>query len=160
MALASLHSRVTKGGNTLICGVIKSSNLLIRMDFSACLSGYEMPYLVPPATIIRRNPGRIAPELTSNQNCLKMLTSQSDVYSFGILLLELITGKKPTMTNLAAYVLEKRDNGLKGICDKKFGEVRDSMIEMIRIAKHCISHNPKDRPSMQSVVQMIQGLKD
>ncbi|GFY95060.1 EF-TU receptor [Actinidia rufa] len=65
-AVASLHKQVTRKGSNLVCGVIKSSNILIQLDFSACLSGYETPYLIPPSTIVRRNPGRVAPELTNH----------------------------------------------------------------------------------------------
>ncbi|KDP38256.1 hypothetical protein JCGZ_04899 [Jatropha curcas] len=163
MAVAFMHNQVTKRGNNLVCGVVKSSNILIRTDFSACLSGYETPYLVPPATIIRRNPGRVAPELASNyQSYPKMFTPKSDVYSFGILLLELITGKRPTITNLGEYVKEKgKREGLKGICDKKMGEVKEYCVrEMIAIAQVCISQNPKNRPSMDRVVEMLQEIED
>ncbi|GFY95056.1 leucine-rich repeat (LRR) family protein [Actinidia rufa] len=120
-AVASLHKQVTRKGSNLVCGVIKSSNILIQLSFSACLSGYETPYLIPPSTIVRRNPGRVAPELTTTQNSPKVFTRKSDVYSFGILLLEIVTGKKPTVTDLGECVKEKRKReGLKGVCDKKW----------------------------------------
>ncbi|XP_022763329.1 probable inactive receptor kinase At2g26730 [Durio zibethinus] len=154
-AVASIHSRVTDDGEALVCGVIKSSNILIRMDFSACLSSYETPYLVPPEMIIKRNPGRVAPELKNHR---KMFTQKSDVYSFGILLLELITGERPSLTNLAEYMLEKKRKGLNSICDKKMGKVNENMVGMIEIARHCLSRNPQDRPSMDDVGQTIQTL--
>ncbi|KAK9286079.1 hypothetical protein L1049_014459 [Liquidambar formosana] len=161
MAIASIHSRITKSGESLICGVIKSSNILIRVDFSACLSGYETPYLVSPATIIRRNSSRVAPELTYTHNRPQVFTQKSDVYSFGVLLLELITGKKPAMTNLGKYVEEsKKKEGLKGIYDKRVADVKESVVEMIGIAESCLLHNPNERPSMDRVVQMIQGLEE
>ncbi|XWS67979.1 hypothetical protein CRYUN_Cryun04dG0050900 [Craigia yunnanensis] len=88
-----------------------------------------------------------------------MFTQKSDVYSFGILLLELIIGKRPSVTNLEEYILEKkRKEGLKSICDKKMGEVKENMVGMIEIAWLCMSRNPRDRPSMDNVVQMIKVL--
>lgn len=161
MAIHFIHNQVTEGGSILVCGVVKASNILIRTDCSAYLSGYEIPYLVPLTTIIRRNPGRVAPELISTEIYPKKFTAESDVYSFGILLLELITAKRPTTTNLGEYVTEKRKReGLIDICDPKLGEVNESMMEMIGIAESCLSHRPKDRPSMDRVVHMLQGMKD
>ncbi|KAL6347910.1 hypothetical protein AAG906_037639 [Vitis piasezkii] len=159
-AVASIHTHITKHGDSLVCGVIKSSNILIRTDFSACLSGYEIPYLVPARTIIRRNPRRVAPELLSSHSCSPMFTKKSDVYSFGVLLLELITGEKPSVTNLAEYVREKKKKeGWTGVFDKKLGNVTDNMHKMYVIAKRCLSYNPNERPPMKRVVQEIQELK-
>ncbi|XVF67649.1 hypothetical protein PTKIN_Ptkin10aG0138300 [Pterospermum kingtungense] len=158
-AVASVHSRVTsKGGEALVCGVIKASNILIRMDFSACLSSYETPYLVPSEMIIKRNPGRVAPEV---KNHTKRFTQKSDVYSFGILLLELITGKRPSVTNMGEYIQEKKrveEGILDSIYDEKMGGVmNENMVEMIEIAWLCLSSNPQDRPSMDEVVLMIKS---
>ena len=155
-AVASIHSHMIKPGHSLICGVIKSSNILIRTDFSACLSGYEIPYLIPAEKIIRRNPRRVAPELL----CSPMFTKKSDVYSFGVLLLELITGEKPSVTNLVEYVREKKKkDGWTGVFDKRLGNVIDNMHQMYGIAKSCLLYNPNERPPMNRVVQLIQELK-
>ncbi|KAK9047865.1 hypothetical protein SSX86_033174 [Deinandra increscens subsp. villosa] len=160
-AVASLHSRVTKTGEPLVCGVIKSSNLLIQTDFSPRLSSYEAPYLISPSTIIRRNCGRMAPEHTRTRSIYKFFTQSSDVYSFGILMLELITGKKPSVTNLGQYVAEKgKREGPKGIPDKRMAGVTDDVSAMIMIARMCLLSDPKQRPSMGGVVEMIQAALD
>lgn len=142
--------------------MIKSSNVLIRPDFSACLSSYETPYLVSPSILIRRNPGRVAPELIRNaRRHTAVFTQKSDVYSFGVLLLELITGKRPAVTHLGEHILEKRrKEGLNGICDRRMGEVTEDMVEKLEIARICLSRNPGNRPAMNTVVEMIQELQD
>ncbi|KAK2991458.1 hypothetical protein RJ640_016493 [Escallonia rubra] len=160
-ALASIHNQVTKDGRSLVCGVIKSSNIMIRIDFSACLSSFETSYLVPPAIIVRRNPGRIAPELTYYQSIPKVFTQKSDVYSFGVLLLELITGKRPSVTNLGEYVKEKaRREGLKAVPDKRMVNAKEIVADMISIAGQCLTKNPRERPPMDRVVEMIQELQE
>ncbi|KAK0583347.1 hypothetical protein LWI29_035993 [Acer saccharum] len=161
-AVAFLHTQVTKNGQSIVYGVMKSSNILIQPDFSACLSSYETPYLVPPSTLIRRNPGKVAPEvmIRNAKKYTRVFTQESDVYSFGVLLIELITGMRTAVTNLREYILEKRKNeGLNGICDKRMGEVKEDMVEMIGISRICLSRNPGDRPVMNRVVQMIQDLQ-
>ncbi|KAF5954733.1 hypothetical protein HYC85_007589 [Camellia sinensis] len=128
----------------------------------ACLSGYETPYLISPTTIIRRNPGRVAPELTHPQYSPKVFTQKSDVYSFGVLLLEIVTGKKPTVTDLGEYVKQKRKKeGLRGLYDKKMVDLEENVVdELLGIAGICLLHNPNARPSMETVVQMIQRLQE
>ncbi|XP_039068589.1 probable inactive receptor kinase RLK902 [Hibiscus syriacus] len=157
-AVALIHSRVTQNAEPLICGVIKASNILIRVDFSACLSSYETPYLVPPEMTVKRNPGRVAPELKGHHP--KTFTQKSDVYSFGVLLLELITGQRPSMTNLRAYVHERKGKwGLSSVYDKKMGDlVNENLAGMIEIARICLLCKPQSRPSMEDVVRMIKAL--
>ncbi|XP_077233370.1 putative inactive receptor kinase At2g26730 [Tasmannia lanceolata] len=166
MALAALHARTSDKGEAMVCGVIKASNILIRTDFSAYLSGYETPYLASLAMIIRRNPGRVAPELVHLKSSDKF-TQKSDVYSFGVLLLELITGEKSMVSDkeeevsLVEYVqLKKEKEGLQGIYDHKMSDIKDNMSNMVEIAELCLSENPNERPTMESVVKMIQQLQE
>lgn len=76
-------------------------------------------------------------------------------------MLELITGKKPSVTNLGQYVDEKRKReGTKGVPDKRMVDVTESISAMITIAGTCLLSNPKQRPSMESVVKTIQSALD
>ncbi|CAH1433169.1 unnamed protein product [Lactuca virosa] len=121
-AVTSIQSR------GLLCGVLKSSNFLIQSDFSPRLSSYETSYLISTSMIIRRNCGRMVPKLKRTQSISKSFSHTSDVYSFGILILEIITGKKPSVTNLGQYVMEKRKReGLKGVPDRRMFGVEENI---------------------------------
>ena len=73
----------------LIHGNIKSTNILIDKAGNACVSDFGLSSFVPASTINSRSNGYRAPETLDGRR----LTQKADVYSFGVLLLELLTGK-------------------------------------------------------------------
>lgn len=100
-----------------------------------------------------------APEArTSNRH----LTPKSDIYSFGVLLLELLTGKPSLQssflaaTDLPVWVRSVREeNGGGG------GEREDERLMMlVDVADSCLKTLPENRPTTWQVLKMIQELKD
>jgi serine/threonine protein kinase len=95
-----------------------------------------------------------APE---NMNSNRRLTPKSDVYAFGVLLLELLSGKTPlehsvlVATNLQTYALSARE-------DEGVDSERLSMI--VDIASACVRSSPESRPTAWQVLKMIQELKE
>ncbi|XP_019452984.1 PREDICTED: calcium/calmodulin-regulated receptor-like kinase 2 [Lupinus angustifolius] len=91
------------------------------------------------------------------------LTMKSDIYSFGIILFELITAIHPHQ-NLLEYIgLAAMDHdGIDGILDKQLVENCD--IEEVRqlaiIAHKCLHKSPKKRPSIGEVSQVILRIKN
>lgn len=93
------------------------------------------------------------------------VTEKCDVYSFGVVLMELVTGKKPIeaefgdskdIVNWVSNNLKSKDSVME-ILDKKIGEMyKDDAIKILRIAILCTARLPALRPTMRSVVQMIE----
>lgn len=96
---------------------------------------------------------------------------KSDIYSFGVVLMEVLSGKRSVESefgdgnSIVDWVRSKIKNkdGIKDILDKSAGAscspVREEMMQMLRIALLCTSRNPADRPSMRDVVLMLQEAK-
>lgn len=95
---------------------------------------------------------------------------KSDIYSFGVVLLELVTGKKPLdpslgeSTDLVEWVREKiRSNRSKEALDLDMGGqcqyVQEEMLLVLRIALACTAKLPKERPSMRDVITMLRQAK-
>lgn len=96
---------------------------------------------------------------------------KSDIYSFGVVLMEILSGKRSVDSefgdgnSIVDWVRSKIKNkdGIKDILDKNAGAscspVREEMMQMLRIALLCTSRNPADRPSMRDVVLMLQEAK-
>lgn len=77
----------------LVHGNIKSTNILIDKDGNARVSDFGLSVLASPSSIPKSN-GYRAPEPPVDA---RKLTQKCDVYSFGVLLLELLTGKCPSI---------------------------------------------------------------
>lgn len=94
------------------------------------------------------------------------VTEKCDIYSYGVVLLELITGRAPVQPleqggDLVTWVRNYiRENSLTpGILDTRI-DMKDEttmnhMITVLKIALFCTSLSPFDRPSMREVVLML-----
>lgn len=96
------------------------------------------------------------------------VTEKCDIYSYGVVLLELLTGKAPVQPidqggDLVTWVrnfIRNTNNSLTPeILDNKLdlseGSVVEHMITVLKIALMCTSMSPFDRPQMRQVVVML-----
>ncbi|VVB10488.1 unnamed protein product [Arabis nemorensis] len=114
------------------------------------------------------SPGYVPPEFLQPEH--ELPTPKSDVYCFGIVLFELITGKKPIEddylnekdTNLVSWVrnLVRKNQRSKAI-DPKIQETgsEDQMEEALKIGYLCTAELPSKRPSMQQVVGLLKDIE-
>lgn len=94
------------------------------------------------------------------------MNEKSDVYSFGVVLMELVTGKRPIEAeygenkDIVSWVsskLEKKERIMSEVVDWRIGEMyKEEAVKMLRIAILCTARIPGLRPTMRSVVQMLQ----
>lgn len=86
MGLTYLHRE--RDPNKIPHGNIKSSNVLMGKNFEVCISDFGLAPLMPSHIAAQRMAGYRAPEYSY----YKKITHKADVYSFGVLLMELLTG--------------------------------------------------------------------
>uniref|UniRef100_K3Z4P9 non-specific serine/threonine protein kinase n=1 Tax=Setaria italica TaxID=4555 RepID=K3Z4P9_SETIT len=154
---------------------IKSSNILLDNNFEAKVADFGLARLALDAvthvtTRVMGTFGYMAPEYASSGK----LTERSDVFSFGVVLLELITGRKPvdasrplgdeSLVEWARPLLSRAlDTGdLEGLVDPRLEKQLDvpEMFRMIEAAAACIRHSASRRPRMSQVVRVLESLAD
>ncbi|KDP26473.1 hypothetical protein JCGZ_17631 [Jatropha curcas] len=161
-ALAYLHEECLEW--VLHCDV-KPENILLDSKYQPKVSDFGLSKLLnredknPSFSRMRGTRGYMAPEWV-----LKLpITSKVDVYSYGIVVLEMVTGKSPTMeekTGLATWVREKKNGGeswIEEILDAKLvGEYdRDEVEIVVTLALQCVEEDKDSRPAMSKVVETL-----
>ncbi|CAL5350474.1 unnamed protein product [Camellia sinensis] len=150
----------------------KTSNILLDSDFNAKLSDFGLAKMGPEGsnthvtTRVMGTYGYAAPEYVSTGH----LTTRSDIYSFGVVLLELLTGRRAmdktrlkSEQNLVDWAKPYLSSSrrLRCIMDPRLAgqySVKGAK-EMALLALQCVSLNPKDRPRMPAIIETLQGLQ-
>ncbi|XP_047045513.1 L-type lectin-domain containing receptor kinase SIT2-like [Lolium rigidum] len=144
---------------------VKASNVLLGADMSARLGDFGLARLYehgadPATTRVVGTLGYMAPELTVTGKA----TTASDVFAFGGLLLEAVSGRRPidpaTGVNLVRWV---RDHGVKGDLVRAVDERLDGWYDkeearlVLWLGLVCSQWQPGARPSMRQVCQYLDG---
>eukprot|EP00268_Persea_americana_P065603 TRINITY_DN8787_c0_g1_i5.p1 TRINITY_DN8787_c0_g1~~TRINITY_DN8787_c0_g1_i5.p1 ORF type:complete len:373 (+),score=73.46 TRINITY_DN8787_c0_g1_i5:7041-8159(+) len=148
---------------------VKAANILLDEDFEAVVGDFGLAKLLDHrdshvTTAVRGTVGHIAPEYLSTGQS----SEKTDVFGFGILLLELITGQKAMdfgrAANQKGAMLDSvkklhKENKLNLMVDKDLKNNYDSveLEEMIKVALLCTQFHPSHRPKMSDVVRMLEG---
>ncbi|KAL9360937.1 hypothetical protein Peur_049060 [Populus x canadensis] len=149
---------------------IKSNNILLDTDLEARIADFGLARMMirknETVSMVAGSYGYIAPEYGYT---LKV-DEKIDIYSYGVVLLELLTGKRPLdpefgeSVDIVEWIRRKiRDSrSLEEALDQNVGNckhVQEEMLLVLRIALLCTAKLPKDRPSMRDVITMLGEAK-
>ncbi|XP_020693428.2 probable receptor-like protein kinase At1g49730 isoform X2 [Dendrobium catenatum] len=144
---------------------IKSSNILLDKNFLAKVADFGLAHAstrdesvtASVKLYIHGTPGYVDPEYVVT----RQLTEKSDVYSYGMLLLELVTGRHAIQDNRNLIEWSQQfietNSKLFGLVDPKLGNSFDEeqLQVVIRIAKWCTHREGSARPSMKQVLKLL-----
>uniref|UniRef100_A0A5B6YUE1 Protein kinase domain-containing protein n=2 Tax=Davidia involucrata TaxID=16924 RepID=A0A5B6YUE1_DAVIN len=159
--IAYLHSQ----GPTVSHGSIKSSNVLLTKSYEARVSDFGLAQFVGPTSTPNRVAGYRAPEVTD----ARKVSQKADVYSFGVLMLELLTGKAPTQALLNEEGVDLprwvesvvREEWTAEVFDLellRYQNVEEEMVQLLQLAIDCSAQYPDKRPSMAEVTSRIEEI--
>lgn len=157
-----LHSQ----GPDFSHGNIKSSNVLLTKSYEARVSDFGLANLVGPPSTPNRVVGYRAPEVTDPRK----VSQKADVYSFGVLLLELLTGKAPSHALLneegvdlprwvQSVVREEWPSEVFDIELLRYQTAEEEMVQLLQLAIDCTVQYPNNRPSMSQISKQIEELR-
>lgn len=164
--LGHLHHRTPQ----VIHYDLKSTNILLSHQNEVQISDFGLAKLLPAldsyvmSSKFQSALGYMAPEFA----CPSLrITEKSDVYGFGVLLLELVTGRRPVeymeddVVILCDHVRALLEEGRPLSCvDSSMHPVpEDEVLPVIKLGLICTSHVPSNRPSMEEVIQILELIR-
>ncbi|WVZ85975.1 hypothetical protein U9M48_032828 [Paspalum notatum var. saurae] len=154
-------------GSMVTHGNVRSSNILLSRSVDARVADHGLAHLVGPAGApTTRVAGYRAPEVVADP---RRGSQKGDVYSFGVLLLELLTGKAPTHAVLHDEGVDLPRWARSVVKEEWTSEVfdtellrhpgaEDEMVDMLRLAMDCTVPAPDQRPAMPEIVARIEEI--
>lgn len=167
--LAYLHSRK----KPIIFRDFKTSNILLDLDYNAKLSDFGLARDGPQgdkthvSTRVLGTYGYAAPEYVMTGH----LTAWSDIYSFGVVLLEILTGKRSmdktrpsgqhNLVEWARPFLSDKKKIVWLVDPRLNGEYSaKGFLKAASLAARCLSRDPKARPTMEEVLDVLSPLQN
>lgn len=150
---------------------MKSSNVLLDENLEARVSDFGMARLMSAmdthlsVSTLAGTPGYVPPEYYQSFRC----STRGDVYSYGVVLLELLTGKRPTDSadfgdnNLVGWVKQHAKLRISDVFDQAL--VREDpnleieLLQHLKVACTCLDDRPWRRPTMIQVLAMFKEIQ-
>ncbi|KAK7391169.1 hypothetical protein VNO78_19580 [Psophocarpus tetragonolobus] len=160
--------------NCIVHCDVKPENILLDENYNAKVSDFGLAKLLSAVdhrhrtlTSVRGTRGYLAPEWLANLP----VTSKSDVYSYGMVLLEIVSGRRnfemseeTSRRKFSVWAYEEFEKGnMTGVIDRRVVSQEINMEQVKRVLLACfwcIQEQPSQRPTMSKVVQMLEGVID
>lgn len=136
-----------------IHGNIKSSNVLINIDFTPHLSDYGFSLLAERVEKVS-DTGQPTPTAKEEGNLVysEIFSQKSDIYNFGIIVLDILRGPVEIKGNLK----DIQEDDLFEFCVE--GNERMQALRVLDIGLACLNKSPESRPTIQKIMVCLSQL--
>lgn len=143
----------------IVHGRIKPSNILIDAKFNAKLCDYGLQFLVP------KESGKV---MAAGYDDEELYCKESDVYGFGVVLLELLSGRRSSdeeqgLINIVDWALPLiKQMNFSELLDPRLGITTniEPLVRLSKVALACVANSSKNRPSIVHVVAILNNLEN
>ena len=153
---------------------IKASNIMLDSEFNARLGDFGLARTIHPndqthhsTQVLAGTHGYMAPESFHNSRA----TVETDVYAFGVLLLEVVCARKPGTQSMEndynnsivdwVWAHHRRDRLFEVVDFRLNGDFNREQVEcVLMLALACCHPNPYERPSMRTALRVLTGEVD
>ncbi|KAK1558579.1 hypothetical protein Q3G72_004133 [Acer saccharum] len=149
---------------------IKPSNILLDKELNAKVSDFGLAKIYEDENLnVAIGAGDTLVYMAPEYATVKVITEKADVYSYGIVLLEIVSGKRDAdfkSDQETVYLIDKAcllhsKGKLVNLIDEKLHTYnRDQALTILDIAILCIDRSPSRRPTMSGVVSVLKGNKN
>ncbi|KAH9310973.1 hypothetical protein KI387_026008 [Taxus chinensis] len=168
--LAYLHTGLP---TSIIHGNIKSKNILVDDNYVAHLSDYGLHKLMNTTANLEMleaaaSQGYKAPELVK----MKKANAKTDIYSFGIVLLEILTGRRSGRTDSSGRIVDLPTIVKTAVLEERISELFDlellrgmrspadeGLLQVLQLAMGCCAPSPSVRPHIKEVVHQLEEIR-
>jgi serine/threonine protein kinase len=140
--------------NGLVHRDLKPSNIIINTDQQAMVSDFGIAFHADEIDQIEPLTGTLpymSPEQVQGES--KLMGPKSDVFSFGVMLYELLSGKHPFLSKTSSETIPK-------INAAKPEPLTDAPVQLKSICEQCLSLRPEDRPSAAQIVVTLREFSE
>lgn len=168
--LAHLHTGLE---TPIIHGNLKSKNVLVDENYVAHLTDYSLDRLMIPSSAAQMmNAATLEGYKASELQKMKRTNTKTDIYSFGILLLEILIGKKPGKNESTGEIVDLPSIVKTAVLEESTLElfdvdilrglrspVDDGLLRALQVAMGCCAPSPSVRPDIKAVIQQLEEIR-
>lgn len=168
--LAYLHTSLE---TPIIHGNLKSKNILIDDNYEAHLSDFGLHLLMNPASKMAMleasaSQGYKAPELLK----MNKANTKTDIYSLGIILLEILTGRRPIERDSSNQIVDLPTVVKNAVLEERISDLFDpailgggmkspmdeGLLRVLQLAMGCCAPSPSVRPDIKEVIRQLEKI--